>query len=1032
MGVKQCALLLLLCVGVHGVTQYSGVEVKVMVVHFLSKTFVAHAKRWEALTGGKVKFTLMAKHDDVLKEVPAEGESGVGHDAYIFTSTAMPELADKGYLADLTDLVDEDVQLDWTDIVPFIRRNNVGFNRRVYGLPFDGDALVLVYRDDLVAGPPKTLEELVDEAVRLNGKDLNNDGIPDSGWCECWAPSDDGTVYYVMGDMLMNAVTPYLQSKGSDQGAFFNPETLDALSYTSAWKKAFALLIRLYKEGSDPVRNRCDGRDKLNGYGAGVHKFLNGTCAFHSFWSGNAMVKAAKGTYGNYSRPYLKHSVFPGSTEVDVDGVLTECTKEICPHAKRRDAYGRLVNSAPFAAYGGFIAAIANHSKNVQAAYDFLSYCNRPENSAYDVVLDDGMDPWRTSQLLPQLWESKIPSYLVSSFLSTTREILNNENVVIDLRIPGAGSFIIEAGKVLDMAMRDQIPIEAAPQVLKDAWDAVIEKNGGRTRLLPLYRKSLNLPPLQTGGFLHIGSDFSLEGYQVALIVIGALLIVAVVAGAVWRARSSQRAYLRQFDNNVVAENCALAIAAMDFEKVRYLRDIEKPNGIQQAFIDIVSILRVYRPYLPAALFSDIKGSLSTLPVLVEVPGCESKTATIVFTDIVSSTYLWECSPHGMRSGLRVHNFLIREAIELFSGYEVKTIGDSFMVAFSTTREGVEFGLKVQESLNAAEWPELLLEEVPMCAPKGGIWGGVVVRIGVNSGPVVQEENTLTRRMDYFGHTVNVAARLEGQCKPGAVAMREELWKWCSTCEAVSSRPQLVELKGVTEGVQICHVWPTSLKQREQNPLRVENMNTAKQDGKSMSVASSLTSTLRNEVRSSVASFSRGLLHNTAAMRVDATISVFEVVLYDPDSSGSLMNVSQAFASIAVSLEQSGGGVVALVGSVVWAGWNLNRNLPSHPESAIQFVSKVSGTGVLKAVGMVSGVLHHGVVESRTQSFVTVVGTPLKRCYEVYATALASGELCLYEPAEGSSPSPNLQELLIKHTGGVYRLRVVGEGGCIY
>ena len=605
MGVKQCALLLLLCVGVCGTQQYDGVEVSLLTLSYMVDTFEVHAPKWEALTGAKVKFRLADNLHGLMEEINAQVESGFGDDAYLFTSTVMPELADKGYLADLTDLVDEDVQLDWTDIVPFIRRNNVGFNRRVYGLPFDGDALVLVYRDDLVAGPPKTLEELVDEAVRLNGKDLNNDGIPDSGWCECWAPSDDGTVYYIMGDMLMNAVTPYLQSKGSDQGAFFNPETLDALSYTSAWKKAFALLIRLYKEGSDPVRNRCDGRDDGNRYSHSGRMFQNGTCAFHSFWSSNAMVNAMTGKHGNYSRPYLKHSVFPGSTEVDVDGVLTECTKEICPHAKRRDAYGRLVNSAPFAAYGGFIGAIANHSKNVQAAYDFLSYCNRPENSAYDVVLDDGMEPWRISQLLPQLWESKIPSYLVSSFLSTTREILNNENVVIDLRIPGAADFITDAGKVVDMVMRDKIPIEAAPQALKDAWDAVIEKHGGRTRLLPLYRKSLNLPPLQTGGLLRIGSDFSLELYQVALIIVGSMVIVAIIVFAVWRARRSHNMYEKQFNNNIVAERCAASIASMDFEKVEYLHLLEKPNGIQQAFIQIIRRIQEYKAYMPQSLFAE-------------------------------------------------------------------------------------------------------------------------------------------------------------------------------------------------------------------------------------------------------------------------------------------------------------------------------------------------------------------------------------------------------------------------------------------
>ena len=310
-------------------------------------------------------------------------------------------------------------------------------------------------------------------------------------------------------------------------------------------------------------------------------------------------------TIDSFAKPHLKHTVFPGSTEVNVDGKLTQCTAKECPYSTKKDKQGRMINSAPFAAYGGFIGTVANHSRNVQAAYDFLSFCNRPENSAYDVVLDDGLEPWRTSQLLPQLWESKLPKYLVSSFLSTTREILNNENVVIDLRIPGAADFITEVGKVVDLAMRDVITVEQAPQALQDAWDAVIEKKGGRETLLPLYRKSLNLPPLQKTALLNVGDDFKLEGWHIALIIVGAVLILVIIAGAVVRARRSQSMYEKQFNNNVIAERCASAIAAMEFEKVEYLNKLENPNGIQKAFMHIIKRIQEYKAYMPQALFAE-------------------------------------------------------------------------------------------------------------------------------------------------------------------------------------------------------------------------------------------------------------------------------------------------------------------------------------------------------------------------------------------------------------------------------------------
>ena len=73
------------------------------------------------------------------------------------------------------------------------------------------------------------------------------------------------------------------------------------------------------------------------------------------------------------------------------------------------------------------------------------------------------------------------------------------------------------------------------------------------------------------------------------------------------------------------------------------------------------------------------------------------------------------------------------------------------------------------------------------------------MRIGVNTGPVSVEENALTGRTDYFGHTVNVAARLESTCKPGAVAVPSDLYtSECVACSAVVGDAKALDLKGVS------------------------------------------------------------------------------------------------------------------------------------------------------------------------------------------------------------------------------------------
>eukprot|EP00754_Rhynchopus_humris_P037180 Rhum_TRINITY_DN19294_c0_g1::Rhum_TRINITY_DN19294_c0_g1_i1::g.169536::m.169536/K11751/ushA; 5'-nucleotidase / UDP-sugar diphosphatase len=54
---------------------------------------------------------------------------------------------------------------------------------------------------------------------------------------------------------------------------------------------------------------------------------------------------------------------------------------------------------------------------------------------------------------------------------------------------------------------------------------------------------------------------------------------------------------------------------------------------------------------------------------------------SFVFTDIFQSSDLWDKFPTDMAEALKVHHAVIRDLIRLYEGYEVKTIGDSFMVA---------------------------------------------------------------------------------------------------------------------------------------------------------------------------------------------------------------------------------------------------------------------------------------------------------------------------------------------------------------
>ena len=493
----------------------------------------------------------------------------------------------------------------------------------------------------------------------------------------------------------------------------------------------------------------------------------------------------------------------------------------------------------------------------------------------------------------------------------------------------------------------------------------------------------------------------------------------------------------RGFARQVLAEQAAMErtiatvegvtrlLAKYDVDAVDRMltqREADLPALMFETLKQMEENLRQYRPYLPAALFEEVENAGSEERQdeqhgatgesgAIEPPGVATGKATIVFTDIRLSTSIWECAPEGMRAGLRIHNAVIRDVMQAFNGYEVKTIGDAFMVAFETTLDGMSFALRVHERLRDAAWPASLLEDAPICAEQGSLWGGLTVRIGVNSGGVDTEQNTVTGRTDYFGHTVNVAARLESTCTPGAVAVLCELWcTECSTLSAAVGEAEALYLKGLSGSAFVQSVWPVSLAGRKYNAIVQHAPGTPDN-------ASVLSTSAAHSARTRVSLF-RG---NSSATELTATVAVMVVPVGGVGNS--LDRMSFALTAMLVALDQSGGMLVTLLGNCVCVGWNLSRALPAHMENAIRFAQRMLSTGIGGA-GLVTGTVHYGSVGARTQRFVTVMGDTVRRAWRLCEEAVTEGGLCLYEPPEGKTLPSALDELLtpITEREGVHKV----------
>ena len=103
---------------------------------------------------------------------------------------------------------------------------------------------------------------------------------------------------------------------------------------------------------------------------------------------------------------------------------------------------------------------------------------------------------------------------------------------------------------------------------------------------------------------------------------------------------------------------------------------------------------------------------------------------------------------------VREHFALLAAIVRDHDGAVVKTIGDAVMASFSDPAQAVRAALAMQDADQ--------LES-------GQGVRDLVLKVGVHAGPSVVV--TLNDRLDYFGSTVNMAARLQGQSTGGDIVL---------------------------------------------------------------------------------------------------------------------------------------------------------------------------------------------------------------------------------------------------------------------
>ena len=144
-----------------------------------------------------------------------------------------------------------------------------------------------------------------------------------------------------------------------------------------------------------------------------------------------------------------------------------------------------------------------------------------------------------------------------------------------------------------------------------------------------------------------------------------------------------------------------------------------------------------------------------------ETEGLGIRQVTLLFTDLKGSTAMYErLGDLNAYALVREHFALLGAAVQNHSGAIVKTIGDAVMAVFARPTDAVSAALDILAQIERYN------------AEHGN--PSFILKIGAHCGPSIAV--TLNENLDYFGQTVNVAARVQALADAGEICISEALY----------------------------------------------------------------------------------------------------------------------------------------------------------------------------------------------------------------------------------------------------------------
>jgi class 3 adenylate cyclase len=173
--------------------------------------------------------------------------------------------------------------------------------------------------------------------------------------------------------------------------------------------------------------------------------------------------------------------------------------------------------------------------------------------------------------------------------------------------------------------------------------------------------------------------------------------------------------------------------------------------------------------------------------------GITVQDITFLFTDLKGSTALYD-AVGDLRAYylVRQHFDTLTQVVVRHSGAIVKTIGDAVMATFMTPLDAVQAAAEMLHELDS--FNQTIAEDL-------------ILKIGIHRGHSIAV--SLNDRMDYFGQTVNIAARVQALADASEIYISEDVYSYPGVAGSLGNyeiSPDEVMVKGVREKLRVYRI----------------------------------------------------------------------------------------------------------------------------------------------------------------------------------------------------------------------------------